>query len=462
LILKQLKPLKMRAAQDLWNIICRKAGVNIPLTFQQDNTLPIGSYSVVGTHIKHNSTTANAAAVMAVAAIAEALFDAIMIHPSEDGIIVQIKEPDNRHLQINYTPRLIRNNYVNLSAGGWDRTWFHWHHIPTEGSGGPAFHRSWLIGLAQKYPQLAPPTGTPRENTKVNIWHPHFPEIFYNECKLRGMPPIISCFEIDGTGFWPVGSHIPAPSYLNPSEKEQFEKGITQGYYPNLRIGQLIRAADGRRYPVTENLFYAAAAIGLQNKYARSTSGWRYNYTALYLKAWLKVRDYFEATGATHVRFNILAYSNYRCLPNGQWDLRRFNVFYTSPTARAWTDQEMIEDAREFVKWKTAVVDGTPPEDQVKVIWRPNHLFRFENRLIHPLVSTYLQITRPDGLQLAPYYPPTFPFGNGIDYYATFRTIQGKPYLLNYLTHAPTGYSQWHDTMIDAQINPGTDEDDIG
>jgi hypothetical protein len=148
-------------------------------------------------------------------------------------------------------------------------------------------------------------------------------------------------------------------------------------------------------------------------------------------------------------------------LPEGEWDLKRFNVFYTSPTARAWNEEEMLQDAEEFVKWKTAFVSGTSEEDKVKVMWRPNHYFRFENRLIHPLVSTYLQITKPDGLQLAPYYRPDWPLGNGIDYFAAFRAMQGKNYLRPYLDNAPEGYQEWFDQMSNASAELGKDEDDI-
>lgn len=440
----------MKAAQDLWNIICRKAGVTIPLVFIQDNSLAVGCYNVDGFTIRHNSTTQNAAAVMAVAAIAERLFDAIMIHPSEDGIIVRIKEPDSRHLQINYTPKLVRNNYVNLSASGWDRTWFHWHHIPTIGSGGAAFHQSWLQNLFVKYPQLLPAGQTINRLTKSDIHHPDLPAIIYSEWEQRGKPDVVNLFEVDGTQFWWAAIHIPPPEYLNLGEKEQYIKSLGQGIHPILKVGITIRASDGKRYPITENFFLALTKIPRQNKYARQPN-WRYNYTAFYLRAWLKVKEYFESKGATNLTYNILAYSNYRCIPEGDWDLRGFHVYYTSQTARAWNEEEMLQDTVEFLKWK---------KYGAKVIWRPNNLLRFENRLIHPIISTFLDIVKPDGIQVPPYNRPEWPLGNGIDYYAMFRTMAGKKYF-NYFDHVSPQYMEWHDRMINGSTGEHEDEDDV-
>jgi hypothetical protein len=441
----------MKEANELWALICRKAGVNIPLTFTVDNSLPVGAYCVKGATITHNSTTANNAAVMAVAAIAETLFGAVMIHPGEDGIKIEKPFFEIDELAINYTPTLVRNNYVNLSASGWDRTWFHWHHIPTEGSGGAAFHQSWFQDMLTDYPHLFDNTRPWTKSSKPDITHPDFPKAVFEQFIKRGAPKVVNLFEVDGTDFHWVNNYYRAPEFLNVGEKERYQMCINQSIKPNVPVGFAVRArADGLRYQLTDKFFTALQSIPNQSKYPRQPN-YRCQYTGFYLDSFIKVRNYFDAKGYTDVIYNILAYSAYRTLPPGDWDLTRFHVYYTSQNANTWTFEEMLIDSIEARKWKTT---------GAKLIWRPNFILRLNpDRLSHHIISAYLRRVRFDGVQLPPYKRPEWPFGNGIDIYAAFRTMQGKEYI-DYLNYVPDGYMDWHNSRI-TDVTAGKDEDDI-
>jgi hypothetical protein len=309
----------MREAQSLWQIICRKAGVTIPLTFIADNSLPTGAYCVKGATITHNSTSANNAAVMAVSAISEALFGATMDAPNEDAI--QINKPffDIDELVINYTPKLIRNNYVNIGASGWYRTWMHWHHVPTEGSGGSDFHRSWFLDLNAKYPQLGP------VGEKPDILHPDFPMAICSEYLARAAAnlankDVCSLFEIDGGRYWWVLPHNPTPDYLNPFERERYMVSLSTGIRGFLRVGSSGRAADGVRYPVTDGFNLSRELLPINSRLTDESTP-RYNYTAYYLTMYKRVQEYFDSLGLTNVTFNVLAYHAYRCFPDNYPDI---------------------------------------------------------------------------------------------------------------------------------------------
>ncbi len=335
----------MQAAINLWNIIKQKAGVTVDLQFLADNSLPAGAYCVKGTTVTHNSTTANPGAVYAVARIAEELFDAIMIRPDAEGIIIQ-RFGSWRDLNISYTPTLERNNYVNVNASGWDRTWMHWHHVPTEGSGGSDFHKSWFLGLAQKYPQLAP-AGNVVENTKPDITHPDFPAIIYSEWERRGRPDVCSLFEIDGTQFWWLIKHCPPPAYLNPGEINRYAVALGSNI-PRPGDGKK-QNVNGVAYTLTDNLTWAQVNMPRNNRYSQQDQD-RFNLTGYYLKMYKDVERYFDKQGAKHVRFNVLGYSAYRCMPDNVYiDLSRFNVYYTSPLASAWSLEEMLIDSDQFL-----------------------------------------------------------------------------------------------------------------
>jgi hypothetical protein len=401
----------MREAQSLWQIICRKAGVNIPLTFITDNSLPIGVYCVKGYNVRHNSTTANNAAVMAVAAISEALFGATMDEPSEEAI--QINKPffDIKELVINYTPRLIRNNYVNIGASGWHRTWMHWHHVPTEGSGGSDFHRSWFLDLNAKYPQLGP------VGEKPDILHPDFPMAICNEYLARASAnpankDVCSLFEIDGGRYWWVLPHNPPPDYLNPFERERYAVSLSTGIRGFLRVGSTGRGPDGIRYPVTDGFNVARELLPINSRLTDDSTP-RYNYTAYYLTMYKRVQDYFDSLGLTNVTFNVLAYHAYRCFPDNypDIDLSRFHVYYTSQQARAWTYDQMRADIKDVLRWKAT---------GAKVIWRPNHLFRPQDRSIARMLEMYLGACQFDGIQAAPFYTD----GNMEDYLACFKAMR--------------------------------------
>jgi hypothetical protein len=440
-----------RAASDLWKVVSEKAGLKKNLVIKTDSSISEGGYRISADTIYHRSISTNPGAVYAVARIAEELWDAIMIRPGNDGIIIQRPGPW-RDLEISYTPTLVRANMINRSIDAASRTWLHWHHFPTKGSLDSTFwHQSWFIGLCLKYPQLAPPSGAVNEHTKPNVMHPDFPKIMHAEWVARGRPNHCNLFEIDGTQFWWMNNHYTPPAYLNLAERERFPTSISQSIKPTLAVGTMVRASDGKRYPITENFFIAFNAVPNQNKYPKSTN-YRANYTAFYLDAFTKVKRYFDLQGDSHVIFNMLAYGGYRCLPEGDWDLSRFHVYYTSPGANAWEWEEMILDSREFVKWKRA---------GAKVIWRPNFILRPQNRLIYNLITTYIQITQPDGYQIPTYTVPTWPLGNGIDIYATMRAIQDKPYF-DYFKHVPEGYMLWHNQMLfrDA-VKSDKDEDDL-
>jgi hypothetical protein len=438
-------------AQNLWKVIETKSGVKKPLTFISTTDVP-GSYRIQGDTIYYSDERNNPGSVFAVARLAEEIYDAIMIRPGSDGIIIQKNEGWKR-IEAEYTPLYVRNNWVNRPTNPDNRTWLYWHHIPNKGSLDSTFwHLSWFEGMCLRYPQLAPKDGRIiTEQTKPDITHPDFPKIIYDEWVARGRPAFCNLFELDGTGFWWMNQYYLPPANLNLGERETFVKAVNQGTKPLLAIGSSVRASDGKRYPITANLFTALNAIPNQNKYPKAPN-FRHNYNAFYLDVFIKIREYFDKQGDDHVIFNILAYSSYRCLPHGDYDLRRFHVYYTSQTAQAWDWDEMIMDAKEFVKWKSTAA---------KVIWRPNFILRPQDRLIYSLVTTYIQLTQPDGFQIPPYTSPSWPLGHGIDYYAIMRTMQGKPYS-DYFKYVPDGWMLWHNSMIlKGAAKPDKEEDDI-
>lgn len=388
----------MKTAQDLWHYIKTKAEVKTDLVFWEDKGIAEGAYVIDGNLITHNSGVRNPAAIYAVARLSQELFKAEMTGETIDSIVLT---PNVwRDLQIVYTPRMVRNNYVNTATNS---LFLWWNHVPTIGSGGSNFHRSWFLGLCFKYKQLSP-EGEVREDTKPDITHPDFPEIIYKEWELRGKPDICSLFEIDGTEYWWVNKHISTPSYLNQVEKERFEITLLNSLPGIFHVGSTMRARlDGIRYPITENINWARQLIPRDNNN-------RYNYTAFYLKVYKDVQAYFDKMGATHVIFNVLAYSAYRCCPeNMQVDLSRFHVYYT-PTFRGNnTTKELVEwDIPEVLKWKTT---------GAKVICRMN--FPFEKKGNGSLFADYVNACEFDGMQVPPFVPE-----NITDYVEYFKNLK--------------------------------------
>jgi hypothetical protein len=436
-------------AESLWSLICSKAGVSKKLHFVEDKKQPVGGYTIKADTVFHNSDNNNQGAVYAVSRIAEELYDAVMIRPEPDGIILQ-KKSGWKDLYITYVPKYVRLNFTNNRPDPNTRLWLWWHHIPTyPTSDGRFWHVSWFRGLALKYPEIAPHEGQITESTKCDITHPRLPEIIYKEWQARGSPNYCSLFELDGTRFWWLLRLNPAPVYLNDGEKDRYYTALLSNIHPSFTSGQRF-TLNGIRYTLTDNLAWALAIYPKNNKYARAERS-RYNLTSYYLRFYKAVQAYFDSQGANHVRFNILAYSAYRCLPDHeQVDLTRFDVYYTSPTARSWTNEEMLQDAAEAKKWKRTGAN---------LIWRPNHLFKPENRLIYPLISEYLKNVEFDGFQLAPYYRPVWPLGSGIDYYATFCTLLGRDYV-DYFKYVPYSYFDYHKKMLQGQNENSVDEED--
>lgn len=439
-------------AKNLWRIIEDKAKIKKNINFvEQENVA--GSYKIIKDTIYYTDESNNLGSVYAIARLAEELFDAIMIKPGIDGIIIQ-KNEGWKDIEVSYIPLYIRNNWVNRPTNPDNRTWLYWHHIPNKGSLDSTFwHKSWFEGMCLRYPQLAPKDGRViNEQTKPDITHIDFPKIIYEEWIARGRPDYCNLFELDGTDFWWMNKYYIPPSNLNIGEQERYQMCINQSIKPNVQVGFWVRARlDGKRYQLTDNFFTTLNAIPNQNKYPKSAS-YRNNYTAFYLTSFIKIKDYFDKQGDTHVNFNILAYSGYRCLPEGDFDLKRFYVYYTSPTANAWNWEEMIIDSKEFIKWK---------KTGAKVIWRPNFILRPQDRLIYNLTTTYIKLTQPDGFQIPPYTSPTWPLGHGIDYYAVMRTMQGKSFQ-DYFKYVPEGWMQWHNNMVIKEgIKFDKEEDDI-
>jgi hypothetical protein len=375
----------MKQAYDLWEYIKEKSGVKTDLIFGEDKSLVEGSYVIDGNLIVHHSSSRNPAAIYAVARLSQELFAAKMLGETVNTIVLTPNEW--KDLQVVYKPNLVRNNYVNTPINS---MFFWWHHIPTEGSGGANFHRSWFLGLCLKYPQLTPPGVSAKETTKPDFSHPEFPEIIFKEWQLKGEPDIVSLFEIDGTEFDNIKKHIVTPDYCNPIEKERFEISIRNGMPGVFTIGSVIRAkSDGIRYPVTANINWARAII------PRDNENRMYNYTALYIQMYKSVQNYFDSQGANQVTFNVLAYSAYRCFPeNLQVDLSRFHVYY-APTFRGnnITHDRMLHDIAEPIRWK---------KSGAKVIFRMN--YPFEKKGNGKLIAEYLKAVQFHGIQAAPFY----------------------------------------------------------
>jgi hypothetical protein len=409
-------------AKYLWKIIEQKSGVQKELTFVPFDAEP-GSYNISGSTIYYSDASNNPGSVYAVAALSGALHVAVMTKPDISGIHL-LKPGKWQDLSLSYTPKYVVNNYVNIPNSGWERTWMWWHHIPTLGTGGANFNRSWWLGMCLKYPQLAPPTGPIGFNTKPNILHKDFPKIVYDEWVLRGKPEYCSLFEIDGSGFWWATDLFPIPKELNETDKQAFRGCISIGrinYWYN-RQSPYFKANIRKWLPVVDSI--------------------RVNLNDFYVQAYKNIEAYFNEQGATSVRFNILGYSAYR-VPSATvmaTDLSRFDLYYTSPLPATWTQSEMMKDRQVWNHWKAT---------GARMIWRPNLWFtdRFYPHLNFQKHCAFVRLVQPDGLLITGYTPAAIPLIQGLNYYTMFRQSQGVNFqqsVQEYLATMPDYYGDYY------------------
>ncbi len=83
-----------------------------------------------------------------------------------------------------------------------------------------------------------------------------------------------------------------------------------------------------------------------------------------------------------------------------------------------------------------------------------------EGKLNYKLISEFISIVNPDGVQLAPYYKPAWPKGNAIDYYACFQAMRGKDWQ-PFLNNVDKETALWIQAASGAKGVKGEAEDDV-
>jgi len=126
-------------------------------------------------------------------------------------------------------------------------------------------------------------------------------------------------------------------------------------------------------------------------------------------------------------------------------DLSQFDVYYTSPQAVRWKENEMLKDITRFSRWK---------QTGAQVIWRPNLLF-FER--LYPMHNYRLWVrfmseAKPNGFMITGYTPAAIPASQGMNFYVLMNYIGfGNSWVKSeaaYLSTLPKGSKDYFDHTI--------------